>query len=618
MIGPLPTNPVLAAELLALNDDQREAARHDGNIVVCAGPGSGKTRTLVARTGYLLDTKLSARQGVAAITYTRQAAAEIRTRLAALGVQPGRRLACGTLHSWCLSTILRPFGPLVGPHLPGNGDVLEETDPEWVALLNDAFIEVGASSDVQQDPTTVNRARREIAAGFLDEDTDVTTRAAAAFDRLLLADAKWDYDAMITQSLAILRDNAKVAHLVANRYPELIIDEYQDLGPVLHSLVLLLHDAADVEVSAFGDPDQSVMGFNGANPRYLNELVGRDDFRRLSLDLNYRCGSAIVAASHAVLTEERTYRADPTREDQGVIEAVSVDGGLAEHAEAMVGKLDELVTSGVPRHRIAVLYPRKGLLLNAIIEALDRSVHSYTHERDKRLPKGAIADFIRACAARAIAGHQPIGLPDTRTSVTIATLAELAEAHLQLRRTSGLPDPPGRHVERRLAELLNTDDPSGEPRADWLGVLAKGLELDVIAEASPARRERSAAAGFRKAGNAHDLTVGEIATGLLRIDKITVTTYHSAKGREWDVVVLPGLVEGIVPKLAWSPVHKRYLEPPPEQLAEDRRAFYVAVTRAKKAVVLLYGRYWLTPWGQPNTYGVSRFAQDIRTQLKAD
>src|SRR5262249_43822844 len=138
--------------------------------------------------------------------------------------------------------------------------------------------------------------------------------------------------------------------------------------------------------------------------------------------------------------------------------------------------------------------------LNEILDALDHSAHGYVHEKDEKLPDGDIADFIRSCAARAIAGHQPVGLPVTGTSVSIATIGELAELYLLLRRTGGLPDPPGRHVERQLAQLLNGDDPSSEPAADWIDVLAEGLGLDLVAESSPARRDREAVEKFRAVG----------------------------------------------------------------------------------------------------------------------
>src|SRR5512139_2451563 len=110
MSTPSGLTPILTAELNRLNDRQRQAALHPESQVVRAGPGSGKTRTLVAKAAYLLEAHIPTRQGLAAITYTRPAAQEIAHRLDRLGVRTGRRLTAGTLHSWCLNSVLRPYG----------------------------------------------------------------------------------------------------------------------------------------------------------------------------------------------------------------------------------------------------------------------------------------------------------------------------------------------------------------------------------------------------------------------------------------------------------------------------------------------------------------------------
>lgn len=149
MTKDLRVRPVLAREILALNEDQQEAATHDGDLVVLAGPGSGKTRTLVARVGFLLDTEKSSGRGVAAITYTNHAAREISERLARLGISASGRLTAGTLHSWCLSNILRPYSTLVGRRHPDRLTVLDEKSKEWVDLLEECFERAGCNAYCQ-------------------------------------------------------------------------------------------------------------------------------------------------------------------------------------------------------------------------------------------------------------------------------------------------------------------------------------------------------------------------------------------------------------------------------------------------------------------------------------
>ncbi len=604
----------LAAELASLNDAQRKVVEHSGSLVVRAGPGSGKTRTLVAKVGDLLESPVSRRQVLAAITYTRQAAREIRVRLDRLGIRPGRRLACGTVHSWCLAAVLRPYGPLVGIPAPAQGAVIDDGDDKRLALLQRSFTDVGLRNQVEYEKAKITKLRREIAAGYIElDEANPMVEAAVRFDEHLLAEGLWDFDAMVARTLAIVRDEPTVARLVAERYPWLVVDEYQDLSPVLHELVLALHDEAGAGVAAFGDPDQSLMGFTGADPRYLSELTELPGFRDLPLTVNYRCGRAIVAASEAALRDERGYEADPRRDDAGTIEPIAVTGGLESHAAATIRKLEELITAGVPEHHIVILYPRKGQLLDDLIAALAQSRFEYVHECDERLPQGSLADFLRACAARAVAGYQPLGLEDT---ASVSSLGELCEEYKRLRESSGLPRLRGRSVERLLATSLNDTNSADRLLGEWLVGLSSAIDLPAVAAGSPAVKDQYVLKAFCQVADRYSLAMRDIATGTLRAGKVTLTTYHSAKGREWPVVIMPGLVDGIMPRRAWDRWSGTFAEPPPPDLAQDRRSFYVGLTCAKDAVVMITGTYWVSrPDRPPNTYGVSRFAADVLAHI---
>jgi DNA helicase II / ATP-dependent DNA helicase PcrA len=616
--SPVLLSPVLAAEIAKLNDKQQLAVFHPGSIVVRAGPGSGKTRTLVAKAGYLLDTQISVHRGVAAITYTRHAAREITTRLARLGIEPGRRLISSTVHGWCLSAVLRPFGPLVGVPVPGPGSVINEDTDAWVKLMQRCLDDAGAMENAEWVRPDLTRIRRDLACGNHRDERDPLVRAARMFDERMLEHGLFDFESMIAQSLRIVLQHDRVARLIAARFPWLIVDEYQDLGPVLHALVLTLHEQASVQIAAFGDPDQSIMGFTGADPRYLNSLASRNEFLDIPLELNYRCGEAIIAASHAALNQKRQHRARPDRADKGVIEPVAVSGGLPDHADATIAKIAELTGRGMPAHRIAVFYPGKGPLLNELVEALDASRLGYVHERDERLPDGDLADFIRGCAARASAGYQPTGNSANGTTGCL-TLTELTRIYARMRKAAGLPELRGYAARRLLAAALSDIDPADlqdAPLGPWLALLTKQMDLEMIAAGSTAQRDQHALADFRRADQQFALTVADTAAGTLRTGKLTLTTYHSAKGREWDITILPGLIDGIMPRRKWSRTAKRYLEPAPGQLEEDRRLFYVGLTRAKNAVILIHGTHWMTDWGARNEYGTSRFVQDVLRDIE--
>jgi DNA helicase-2/ATP-dependent DNA helicase PcrA len=574
----------LAAELAGLNDDQRTAVREPGSVVVRAGPGSGKTRTLVAKVGYLLQTQVPSRRGVAAITYTRSAAREIDTRLGRLGIHPGWRLTATTVHGWCLNSILGPYGALAG--MPTHEAVVDDTSDEWRRLLQRCLDDAYANADAARAATSITTVRRRLAAGLDVDLQDPYVQAARDFDARMLERRWLDFDLMTAQALRLVRENRRIAHLVAARFPWVLVDEYQDLGPVLHELVRHLHDVASVRVAAFGDGDQTVMGFTGADPRYLNALADHDDFRDITLRLNYRCGQAIVAASQAALNEQRHYRARPDRNDPGIIDLVPVTGGLEAHGAATVTAIGKYVSQGVPPHQIVVLYPGRGPLLNALDRALLSSPHDFVRERDQRLPDGDLADFIRECAARSVMGSRGAG--DPALAVSAVSLPGLVREYARLRRVSGLPALPGYGTERLVANVLAKRDrwlPEEEPLGPWLASLARALGLDAIAEAGPDQRDQAGLSGFQDAARLHMLTVADVAAGTVRVGKVTLTTYHSAKGREWDVVIMPGLVDGIMPG-RWG--RSGVFTGQPRHLSQDRRAFYVGVTRATNAIVLIY------------------------------
>ncbi|MEU4368230.1 ATP-dependent helicase [Micromonospora chersina] len=604
----------LTAELTALNDSQLTAAVYPGSLVVRAGPGSGKTRTLVAKAAYALETMIPPRRGLAAITYTRHAAQEIARRLDALDVQADDRLAAGTLHSWCLRRILRPFGPLVGVTPPGTGDIIGDQSDEWIGLLQQCLDDVAGGAIAGHVRVEVCRIRRRMAAGVAKDPRDPLVRAAVEMERRMLARHWYDFDLMISESLSLLRRNPRVTQLLAARFPLLIVDEYQDLGPVLHQVVIHLRDHGGVQVAAFGDPDQTIMGFTGADPAYLLELADRTDFFDTTLNINYRCGAAIITASHATVDGERTHQADPLRSDPGIVELVSVHGAVPDHAAMTLMKIDELVAQDVDEHHIAVLYPSKGPLLDALIEALSDSIYEFVHENDQRLPDGDIVDFVRGCAARAIAGPQPVGYPDVDHASAVPTIRQLTASYRELHETFGHPAPLRRSASRLLSTALRTITPDARLNI-WLEQLDTMMGISDLAGHSPQQRDRNAIASLQEVATRSELTVGDIA-GALRTGKITLTTYHAAKGREWDYVILPGLIDGVMPRRRLDKATWQWLPAPANEFEQSRRAFYVGLTRAKRAAILIEGDHWLSPRGIPNRYGTSPFARMVRTQLE--
>ncbi|MFD4231382.1 ATP-dependent helicase [Streptomyces sp. NPDC058545] len=615
---PILLPPALAAELTSLHPDQRDAATHHGNIAVLAGPGAGKTRTLVARVGYLLATT-SRHRGVAALTYTEAAAHEATVRLQHLGLRPGRRLSSTTVHAFCLHHILRPYGRLIGDPLPENLTIpgTSECNQLWDTAAYHSGLGINPNNKRTLEPLRRLMAAGESIANYPHQYPSTVHR----YEQLLRDNNALDFEAMTIRALALLRQSRTAREQLVARFPHFVVDEYQDLGPVLHALVTTLLDAG-VSITAVGDPDQVLYAYQGASPHYLQQLSNRADFRPLPLKINYRSGSALVAAGHAVLGEDRGYHAAPDRDDIGTVTILHADGDLEDHAARTVEVLQDRLAIGTPPEDIAVLYRSQGPLLNALATAIQAAGIPLDKEKHRRRPSGPLADLIAACATRRLTGPLPgpttsdVTAPRRRAAgiAPARTLRDLAATwHRQLH-LADLNDPANtpRTLSRRLAALLDAPDretPS-HPARTFLAALWDTLGVTRLADNSPDQRDRDTAQAL---ADANDLTMAELAGGQIP-GHVALTTYHSAKGREFRIVILPGLVEGLLP------LHYPGKLPTPQEVAEARRAFYVAITRARDEAVLIGGNCYTIPankWypERPRDTRRSRFVDEVEAQM---
>ncbi|MEJ8673027.1 ATP-dependent helicase [Streptomyces sp. MS1.AVA.1] len=586
-----------------MSPEQREAASHQGNLVVLAGPGAGKTRTLVARIGYLLAT-VSRHRSVAAITFTDTAATEVGVRLRRLGMPGGRRVASNTIHGFCLRHILRPYARFTDVLFPDQVTVSD--DKQLKAWWEQAALDSRMGQITDRDITNLNKQRRQLAAGEDPQAFDPRyLETIARFQRLLDEHQALDFDAMTERALAVLRSSAEVRRMLAARFSHLVVDEYQDLGPVLHAIVLTLL-ASGVQVTAVGDPDQMMFTFLGADARLLEELQQRADFASRALSVNFRSGARLIEAGQRVLGASRGYRSAPGREELGLITHETVDDDLDAHAAHAVAIAQERISNGTAPEEIAVLYPGKGPLLNHLKAELDRGQLAYDAEKARKIPSGPIADFVSDCTGRHLSGPLPgvsnrvAGAAEARTIMDLATLWHRRRIDAGLAIEEDTP----RRLARQLTAVLDTaaKPAPSDPANAFLEGLCNALELGALAQASSDERDHTALDECR-AVCANGLTLAELAGGRAP-GRITLTTYHSAKGREFDVVILPGLINKHVPYYGQYGITEA-------ELHIARRNFYVALTRARHEVVLLTGNFFTDAWGVPRYTSPSIFATDV-------
>jgi DNA helicase-2/ATP-dependent DNA helicase PcrA len=271
-----------AAAARGLNAGQRAAYDARGHCVVLAGPGSGKTKTLTVKLARLLFEEIEEPRGLACITYNNECARELETRLYALGIEPGRRVFIGTVHSFSLTQVVLPYARTAKLGLP-EGFKVATRQQQRAALEVAVGRVIGGNQDPRNWEFGMGRYRRSILNRNTEEwhtKDPQQAKVVEAYEGGLRRMGLIDFDDMPLLAVRALRENVWIQRALAAKYPVLAVDEYQDLGEALHRMVMGLCFSAGMRLFAVGDVDQSIYGFTGAHPVRHNKCDRRRERRR--------------------------------------------------------------------------------------------------------------------------------------------------------------------------------------------------------------------------------------------------------------------------------------------------------------------------------------------------
>lgn len=561
---------------LEKNKEQFEAVQCKSHCVVLAGPGSGKTKTLTTAIARTLYEDVIAPRAIACITYNNECAIELETRLSKLGVETTGTNFIGTVHSFALTQIIMPYSRCVSIEIPEDFKIANSNECRiaienaYKTIYNDSgnphdkwkFAEEKRRREVDRTLPNWKSNNRELAE-FIEE-----------YEKELRKLDLIDFDDMPIIAFKMIKENSWIRGALEARFPILFVDEYQDLGYALHELVLLLCFNGKIRLFAVGDADQSIYGFTGANPELLESLAQRADVQSIQLQFNYRSGTKIVKASASALNEDRNYHS-PVGTPEGEIIFNPVNGDLDEQAYFIVNDLlAELNSKGYTNENIAILY-RAAWLGNKLVEALEDN-HIPYHRTDglsliKRSSK--FARFIEDCAKWVSEGWK----------VAEPTFSKLHKQALNLVYSNQYTQNEEQTLRIQLINFLQKSITVEETTNEWL--LRFQLELiipwkivcrnnfqewdicsELIDKTSPASNK--------------DITLDLFAGKTEGSGRINLTTFHSSKGREFDAVILFGVNNDVIP--SWRDKQT------PKGLKEARRLFYVAVTRPKSLLHLVF------------------------------
>ena len=589
-----------------LDADQRRAASHvEGPLLIVAGPGSGKTRALTHRLAHLVETGVDP-AACLAITFTRQAAGEMRERLQALLGSKAERMKVTTFHGLGLD-LLRRYADEAG--LPQGFRIADDATRRKLVAERFGLSPKEAARTVAE----LSEQRRRQQPENESPDSDAPDISLEAYRQVLSDEGFVDLDDLLTRPAELLDEHPELVDQERSRFEHLCVDEYQDVDPVQYRLLRHLAPA-DGNLCAIGDPDQSIYRFRGADVGFF--LRFRQDFPSaeiIELERNYRSQPTIVRAAEAII---RPASLVPNRRFQPMADGPSpviLHEAASERAEAefVVHTIEELLGG-------TSYFSFDSGRVDELSERL---------QQDISFDDIAVLTRTRAQAGPLLEAFERAGMPvQSRSHQRLADHPEIRPlihelyARLEVGKTKRRLEAGEALRPEDLPGLINelTGGTKLEPKADT-GEQAGSEDEDPSTGAAPAKgsvalellnplieRHAQNLEGFLS-----ELATGaEVDTWDPRAERISLLTLHASKGLEFPVVFMVGCDDGLLP-MTW---HRPDQPMDAEAIDEERRLFFVGATRARRLLILTRAkkRFWR---GERRATAPSPFLQPLGPDL---
>lgn len=617
-----------------LNDKQKEAVLYnDGPLLIIAGAGAGKTKTLTTKIAYLIEEKYATPYNVLAITFTNKAAKEMKDRLYAILGDVAKKIQVSTFHSFGLK-LLRENFELLG------------YDRNFVIMDSDDSLTVVKKiiKDLGYDPKVYNpKAIRNKISSCKNEMI-----SAKAYERYAVSDYEQvihkiyekyedklyqnnsvDFDDLLLLPIKLFKENPDVLERYQDLYQYILIDEYQDTNQAQYILTKLISEK-NRRITCVGDDSQSIYSFRGANYKnILNFEKDYPDAKTILLEQNYRSTSTILDAANQVIKNNSQRKDKKLWTDRGTGEKIKYYRAYNERDEAqyVIRKIKELVNKGTEYKDIAILYRT-----NAQSRVVEEEMLK------ENLPYRVIGSFYfysRKEIKDLIAYLRLIH--NSKDNISLLRVINTPKRGIGLKTIENLTSKADEEGISIYDAINSGKELEFKNTIEKLKIVAEDLTLteliDKVLDASGMKKELESEQSLESEVRLENLEEFKSITkafeekeGLISLEdflleislisdveeykddpnRISLMTVHSVKGLEFDNVFVIGMEEGIFPHMN-SLMENMALE-------EERRLCYVAITRAKDNLHLVNARR-RTLFGKEQVNPVSRFMSEINPGL---
>lgn len=640
-----------------LDESQRKAVEYiEGPSLVIAGAGSGKTRVLTTKIAFLTAHGLKP-WNILALTFTNKAAREMRERVAAIvGEEVAKYLVMGTFHS-VFAKILRKEAPLLG--YTSKFTIYDRTDS--TSLVKNIVKGMGLDVKVYKPSIVLSKISQAknnlILAEEYFNDPDILKRDDSdkvpevghiymKYQQRLKASDAMDFDDLLVKMYILLTTHEEVRRKYVDRFNFVLVDEYQDTNRTQARILWLLTRERQM-LCVVGDDAQSIYAFRGADiGNILNFTRIFPDARLFKLERNYRSTKSIVDAANSVIAHNRNRIPKDVYSLAGAgqkIEIYPTESDVEEAERVVKSVCKTNADNGVPYSEIAVLY-RKNAQSRVIEEALRKSgvpyrVYGGLSFYERKEVKDAIAYFRMTVnpnddeAFRRVVNYPARGIGKTTLEklMSVATnngISLWETVNTFAAKELGVSATTYGRISKFVAMINGFAAKAGELDAYALGneiLEESGVRTEIVTDTSDLSRKENldelinalydfVAQETETNGSAENATIENYLADVALLtdadkndadkEKVSLMTIHSAKGLEFSAVCIVGLEEEIFPG------HQAFFDS--RELEEERRLFYVALTRAKEYCYISYARFRFS-YGNVTESDPSRFVKELNS-----